>query len=447
MKRIDMYKETPGQFHNRINDTLEHLEERKVKHISVKRYLLVGAAVLVFCPVLCVGAGKLFQWYQIAGERFGTEKELEEKLTLEGAVLSGNDSDLEKEIEIKALQSIKKNNGYYLLAGFIWPYDVEWNENIMIEKSSIISQEGRLSCVANFVAAPDEKGMVFLETEVNGNQIIKDDGTIKLVLENICGMDKGAVTDTLVEATWEIEFSLPTNSETVSYETTEKLSVNHHELDIEKVEMSSFGVKIYTSKEEAIHASCYSAMWLSAVEYEDGTRENQIETPLGKLGSEDKTGRFYFDIPLENIVDTDKVSKLIFTEGEGSVSVELGQNSLEQTDEDLTEIKEIQSMSELSGIKDTDSLRTIYEKSGYAIVSDDINVYLWDRDCDTAIIIMKLSDYGYDKENGGEIIAQQGSGGKTILMKPFGDSKTVYLWKFNYPQIIENDVELVWPVK
>lgn len=443
MNKLDMYKETPREFHNRIQGTLNDLKDEKVVHISPKKYFIVGAAVFILCSVFFVGAGKLFQWYDAAKERFDTEKELEDKLTLEGTVSAESDSDVKSGVEIKALQSVKKSNGYYLLAGFEWPDTLDWDENVIIEKSNMILESGTVDCSANFASVPDENGIVYLEIEVNGKQIPTGTETIKLVLENICRTEGSVVSDTLVKGTWEIGFDLPYNLETVSYETAQKLWINHHELVIDRIEMDGFGVKIYVPKDAAIHASYYSTIWLNAIEYLDGTVKSQIETPLSKLTAEDKDGNFYFYIPLENAVDTDKVSALVFTEGNENVTLNLGKQTLTDMSKAVGKEKKSYSLAEISGIEESEKFRIIYERADNAVVTDDKNVYLWDKKCDIATVIMRLEDYGYDKDNGGEIYAQQGSGGKTVIMKPYISSKKVYLWKLNSPEIIKNDAELV----
>ena len=447
MKKTDIFKDTPKGFHNCINETLNGLENTKVIRYSFKKYAIVCAAVLVMVPILCVGAGKLFQWYQVAQERFDTEKELEDKLTAEGAVLPGTDADLEKGVKINALQSVKKNNGYYLLAGFKWPEKLEWNEDIAIEKSRIVSQNETIDCTANFAATPDENGTMYIEVDVNGSQITQNGGEIKLVLENIVQTDKAAIANTLVEAVWELSFGLPTSTEVISYETSHKLLVNDHELEIDRIEIGSFGVKIYTKKEEAMHATYYSPIWLSEVLYKDGTMAKQIETPISKLAAENKDGSFCFNIPLENIVDIDKVSALVFTEGNSTITLPLGETLPVETKGESKKDNKVSTLEELSGISDINAFQTIFERYDYVILTDDTNVYLWDKKCDKAQIIMSLTDYGYNKDKGAGIIAQQGTGGKTVIMKPYGNSEKVYLWKFGFEDIIEGKTEVLWPIE
>lgn len=447
MKKTDIFKDTPKGFHNCISETLNGLENTKVIRYSFKKYAVVCAAVLVMVPILCVGAGKLFQWYQTAQERFDTEKELEDKLTAEGVVLPGTDVDFEKGVKINALQSVKKNNGYYLLAGFKWPEKLEWNEDIVIEKSRIVSQNETIDCIANFAAIPDENGMMYIEVDMNGSQITQNGGKIKLVLENIVQTDKAAITNTLIEAVWELSFSLPTSAEVISYETSQKLLVNDHELEIDRIEIGSFVVKIYTQKEDAMHATYYSPIWLSEVWYEDGTVAKQIETPISKLTAENKDGSFYFNIPLENIVDIDKVSALVFTEGNNTITVPLGETLSVETKEECKEDNKVSTLQELSGISDRNAFQIIFERHNHVILTDDTNVYLWDKKCDKAQIIMNLTDYGYNKDEGAGIIAQQGTGGKTVIMKPYGNSEKVYLWKFGFEDIIEGKTEVLWPIE
>lgn len=442
MKKIDMYKETPQSFHNKVSDTLEHLEEKKVVKMPARKYAVACAVAIFLFSSITVGAIELFQWYQTARERFDTDKELEDKLTMEGTTLHGEGTDVAGGIEVVALQSVKKNNGYYFLAGFQWPEDIEWNGDIVFESSTIITQQEAVACVANFTGAPDEDGMMYVEVEVNGGQIKQESGEIKLVLTNIAQAEKSVIANILVEAEWELAFHLPTSTDSKNYEITQKLLVNHHELEIDRIEVGSFGIRIYTAEEEAQHAIMYSNMWLDTVLYNDKTEHKQSENPLRRCLSYDEDGNFYFEIPLENAVDKDKVSGLVFKELEETFTLTLGGFVPAEQEETLKDGEEI--WFDIADVTQMEVCDIIYEKDDNVICSDDTYLYLWDKKCSSAKILMRLVDYGYNRELGGEIVAQMGTGGRTIVIKPYSDSEKVYLWKLEYPEIIENDAKDIW---
>ena len=445
MKKIDMYEEVPERFHKRVCDTLEQLEDTTVVRFPMKKYAIVCAVAVFLLSSISVTALELYKWHKTASERFDTEKELEDKLTAQGSVLPGGDTDIAENIEIVALQSIKKNDGFYFLAGFKWPTELEWNEDIMFEKSTILSDKEFLGCSVNFAGAPDENGMVYVEAEVLGNAEMDYFGEIELVLTNLVQTKKSAVTDTLVEADWKLTFSLPTGVDVKSFETDQKLSVSGHKLEIDRVEIGNFSIKLYTEEEMAMHAAFYSDIQLMGVEYSDGSRKEETGTWLKQCSARDASGEFYFNIPIENAIDTDKIVGLVFYEGGNTQTLFLGENQLTQKAEQTMEASSEEDnghLFEIAKDKEISDFQVLYVKYDNAILADGENVYLWDTKCDSAVILMQLKEYGYDRKLGGEIVVQPG--GATIVMKPKSSSETVYFWKLGYTEVLEKDASEFW---
>ena len=124
MKKINMYKETPEEFHVRLCDTLEQLEEKRSMRFSVKKIVAACAAAVLAVSAVTVGAAELFQWYEAARESLGTQQELENKLTYQGVAVPAEDTAIQGDIEITALQAVKKDKDFYLLAAMKVPEDL-----------------------------------------------------------------------------------------------------------------------------------------------------------------------------------------------------------------------------------------------------------------------------------------------------------------------------------
>lgn len=443
MKKIDMYQEVPERFHNKLCDTLEQLEEKKIVRFSAKHYVLLCAVLILALSAISVGAVELFKWYRAASEQFGTTEELENKLTNQGMAIPETDSDEDKDITISALQAVKKDDDYYLLAAFKWPADLQWNNDILFEECDIVSEQEFDGCVANFAGVPDENGMVYVEIDVRGKMGTEYTEEIVVVLKNLIRTAKTEYASTVVEAEWELVYRLPTGEDFNTFYVTQMLPAAGHELEIEQVEVSPFGVRLYTEEAEARHAVYYSDIQLAAAEYEDGSLVETYGAYLRFCAAKDEMERFYFNLPLQTTVDVDKVSGLVFKEGDDEYKIKLGEQAIlelqtaEVTDETAT-------LCELSKCENVTELQILYVRYGHVVLTDNQNIYLWDARCNTAENLMKLADYGYDVRQGGDIAMMPG--GVVLAMKPTTNSDKIYMLDMEMYDVIEADAEEAWPV-
>ncbi len=448
MKKIDMYREVPEQFHNKLCDTLEQLEEKKIVKFSVKKYVAACAVALLATSTITVGAMELFEWYQAASERFETSRELENKLTSQGVAIPVEDSDEQLDMKMSALQAVKTDENFYLLAALEWPEELEWNEDILFEESKIIPAQEFGGCTVNFAGEPDENGIIYVEIDVLGKSNAEYVEDVTVVLKNLIQTEKTETTDILVEAEWELTFSLPTNEDTRSFLTAELLPVNGHNLSLERLEINAFAAKLYTEEEQGRHASYYSDMELAAVQYEDGSRIEQYGDFLRNCTAKDEEGKFYFNLSLNNAVDVDKINGLVFEEKGREFVLALGEkvNNQMAENENLTQADKatlvdlLQQESEMT----VEDFRILYVRHDNVILSDSKKIYLWDAQCDNAKMIMNLTDYDYNEEKGGEIAMMPG--GVVVAVHPMADSNIVYMLDMDNYDVQEVGAEGIWPV-
>lgn len=482
MNKVDMYKEVPQSFHNALCQTLEQLEETKIVKFSTKKLVITCAAAILAASTLTVGAMELFQWYQAARDSLGTNQELENKLTNQGAALPAEDMDVQQDITMTALQAVKTNEDFYLLAAMEWPEDLEWNDDIVFEGGNInLVKEFREETVGqgstqesaeatekdasmhdfggftvNLTDVPDENGIVYVEMIARSMPDVTYTGKAKVTLSNLIQTEKTDYVDTLVEAEWELIFRLPTDANKISFIPVQTLSVNGHGLPLENIEISPFGVKLYTDKEQGMHAAYYSNMELAAVLYEDGSRVDNYGGFLKTAGATDEEGKFYFNLALQNAVDIDKVSGLIFTEdgeeaiyglGESAILEEMGSST--STAENMESIKLQDLITQQAGMDVADSIQVtdfsiIYVRHDYVIFTDNHYIYQWDATCDDAEIIADLLECDFDAEKGGEVAVMPG--GVVLAVHPTADSDKVYMVEMDTFEMYEADGESIWPV-
>lgn len=445
INKIDMYQEVPEQFHNRLCDTLEQLDNQKVVRFSPKRFAVACAVALLATSTVTVGAMELFKWYHAASERFGTDEELENKLTGQGIAIPVEDSHEVNDITMTALQAVKTGKNYYLLAGFEWPKDIEWNGDILFEKTEVTANQKFRGCTVNFAGEPDENGMVYLEIDLQGEPNVDYAGDATIMIANLIQTAKTAYEDTLMEAQWELTFALPTGEDTRTFLGMQDLPVNGHSLKLDKAELSAFHVKLYTEESLGRHAAYYSNMELAAVEYEDGSRVENYGGFLRHTAAKDEAGKFCFDITLQNAVDVDKVSGLVFKEDGVEFKLALGEKVLVQADaENGADGKQLETIIGADKGFAADDLRILYVRHDNAIITDNKYIYLWDAACDSAEIIMNLSDYNFDAKQGGDIAFMPG--GVVLVVHPKADSSKVYMLDMEYYDVTEADAEKFWPV-
>lgn len=447
-RKIDMYNDVPESFHVQLCDTLDALEEKKTVPLHSKKYAVVLAAAVLACASLTVGAAKFFEWHEGASQSFGTEKELENKLTAQGAAIPENDVTTGDGITFEALQSVKTDNYYYFLVNVVLPENMEWNEDIIIEGADVISDEEFGGCSVNFMNDSYKDGRVLMEILVYPLSNVAYGNEVTIGIANLVQASKAEITDTLVEGSWELTFTLPQDAETIVYETARKLIVNNHELIIDRVEISPFQIRMYTEEESARHAVAYDGTILTKVQYEDGGFVENSELSFNQAGQHNDAGEFYFGLNLDNAIDPDKAAALVFRDGGKEVhfaikSSEATENvktdgvktddaaeSMADTVKSVDNLLSASNMTSLSewiaavdGNDKVADMHLLYVRYGNVILADENHIYLWDAVCGNAQCLVTLSDLGYSAEAGGEYTMSVNGG--LITIHPQKDSDIV----------------------
>ena len=150
MKR-DIYKELPENFHRQFEQTLSQLEENPFGTRKRRRKygLILAAAILACASVTAVAAG-MMEWHKSLSAHFGTDQELEDKLSMEH-VASVQDTVTEGNgMKFEALQAVRTDSyGYFLIEMTVPDGIEEWNGDILFEECEVVGTD--FGCVYGFV--------------------------------------------------------------------------------------------------------------------------------------------------------------------------------------------------------------------------------------------------------------------------------------------------------
>ncbi len=455
MRKIDMYHEVPEEFHVRLCNTLENLEDKKTVPFRARKYGIALAAAVLACASLTVGAVKFFQWHPGASQNFGTEKELENKLSAGQVAIPEEDFASGEGLTFQAIQAVRTDQYYYFLVSVTVPEDISWNEDILIEEAEVLAGQERIDCGVGFRGEMDEKRRVLLEIQLYDQDDISFGDTVSVQLKNLVQCEKTEITDTLVEGEWELTFALPQKADTIICQSAQKLPVDGHELLISKTEISPFAIRLYTEELLARHAAAYDNMSLTGIAYADGSIVENGAISLSKAGKSNEEGEFYFELSLAKAVDPEKVEALIFKEGGEEVRFSLQGSGGLETQAQAGSQKNSQNMTTLSELKkelgasakvsDLHAMHVQYDK---VIFTDEEYIYLWDAVCDKAQCLVTLSQTGYSKEAGGAYTMPVG--GSIIVIHPTADSDVVINCSISSDssewEIWEMPAENLWPV-
>lgn len=436
----EIYKEVPASFHKQLCRTLDQLEECPGSGLLFrKKHVLLLAAAVLACASVTVAAVGLMEWHHRTSERFGTDKELEDQLTMDGAVMPQSAVVERDNLKFQAIQSVRTEDYYYFLLQVTIPENIQWNDDILFEECS--TADPQFGCVANFVADSLEDHSVLLELQIHPDTEWQEQGELIVVMKNLVQTEKTAVTDRLVEGEWEIPLILPSSEAgTVSFYPEQSVRLGEHELYFTKVEVNPFEIRLYTDEEAGMHAVWGHSVTPFEVWYEDGTVLEENGMPLSMSGHKEEAGDFYFGIPLENAVDTERIAGLSLLDGgeEREISLNLSAASEpkeERQDASVTSIDfpEDQKISDV---------RLLYVRYDNAVLTDGQTVWLWDAVCGRAQELFQLRDYGFSFEDGGEISMGQGS---QMLFLPYKECRQVYLYDISSKEMVELDTETFWP--
>ena len=488
MKR-DIYKEIPEDFHDRFCQTLTRLEDTPVKSgRNYRKYgIILAAAVLACASVTAVAAG-IMEWHEKMSQHFGTEKELEDKLSMENVAVPQNAVTEGNGLEFRALQAVRTDTYDYFLVEMTVPEKVRWNSDIIFEECE--AGGGAYGCVAGFDHDSFADHKVLLELQVlYGEGETPKEEEICVRLKNLVQTEQLNITEYLAEGEWELNLSLPpAEANTVRFYPESSVILGGHELLIEKVDISPFRVRLYTEREFGLHAVWGNSILLTGILYEDGTVVEESGLNFSFSGHTDEKGDFCFEFPLENAVDTDKVAEIVisdngeerrlsFGQGEGgekkhsSGQDESGEEkrSFEQSESreekrssgqsESGEMRKLASGKNVTEDTDADGMilpmgieaegtrsivdaHLLYVRFENVVLETCGSVYLWDARCGGWQELFCLDEYGFSWEDGGEFCMGNAS---QLLFLPRAGSEEVYMYEIAGQNMLTLDAETFWP--
>lgn len=464
MKR-DIYKEIPEDFHDQFCQTLSRLEDTPVKsRRNYRKYgIFLAAAVLACASVTAVAAG-LMEWHEKMSQHFGTEKELEDKLSMENVAVAQNAVTEGNGLEFRALQAVRTDTYDYFLVEMTVPENVQWNSDIIFEECE--AGGGAYGCVAGFDQDSFADHKVLLEVQVLYNEGETPKGEeICVRLKNLVQTEQLNITEYLAEGEWELNLSLPSaEADTVRFYPESSVILGGHELVIEKVDISPFRVRLYTEREFGLHAMWGHSILLTGILYEGGTVVEESGLNFSFSGHTDEKGNFCFEFPLENAVDTDKVAEIIISDnGEerrlsfgqsesGEEKRSFGQSESEEmrklpSGKNGTEEADVSGMIlpmgiEADGIGSIVDAHLLYVRFENVVLEAGGSVYLWDARCGGWQELFSLNEYGFSWEDGGEFCMGNAS---QLLFLPRAGSEEVYMYEIAGQNMLTLDAETFWP--
>lgn len=445
MKR-DIYKEIPENFHDQFCQTLSRLEDTPVKAGRYhRRYGIILAAAVLACASVTVVAAGLMEWHENMSERFGTEKELENKLSMENVAVPQDAVAEGYGLEFRALQAVRTDAYDYFLVEMAVPEDVQWNSDIIFEECE--AGGGAYRCVAGFVADSFTDHKVLMEI-----QVMYDDGEIPdgeemcVRLKNLVQTEQLEITEYLAEGEWELNLNPPpSEADTVRFYPVSSIMLGGHELYIEKADISPFRLRLYTEREFGLHSVWGHSVCLTGVLYEDGTVVEESGLNFSFSGHTDEAGDFCFEFSLDNAVDTDKTVGILISDSGEERRLSLGQSESVNEGKQLLGQSETQALSVGDGVENVESVsevRLLYVRFENVVFEAGNSVFLWDARCGGWQELFSLSEYGFSWEDGGDICMGNAS---QILFLPRAGSEEVYMYETAGQSMLTLDAETFWP--
>lgn len=455
----DIYKEIPEAFHRQFNEMLAGLEdcpcETKRGH---KRYgLILAAAVLACASVTAVAAG-IMGWHESLSDHFGTEKALEDKLTMERVAIPQDAVAEGGGLKFRALQAVRTDTyGYFLLEVTV-PEGIAWNGDIMFEACEVVGRE--YGCTYGFVEDSFADGKVLLELQVlYYEESVPEGEAIRVRFKDLVQIEKTQTVADLAKGEWEITLSLPSEADTLRFYPKDAVTLCEHDLYFEQVDISPFQIRLYTEKEEASHAVWGHSVYLTGVEYQDGTVVKEEGMQFSMSGHADETDAFCFEIALDKAVDPDKITALVVQDEDrekrislerqketgGETTGETGkvtdQNGAGNAAADGSNAGKDVLFTGMKGEVRIADVRLLYVRYGNVVFEAGQSIWLWDVKCGTGLKLVSLEEYGFSWEQGAEI----GVWNDQIQILPYADSKELYLYTISQGSMMTLETAAFWP--
>lgn len=418
----DIYLEVPENFHGRYMDTIASLENEREeaneesgrrghnKRYSFKRTVVLIAAVVGLLSSLTAGAVSIYRWHQAAREQLGVSGELAGKMSVQGAAKEESAAVSEDAVTIKALQSVKTDNFYYVLLSVTTPESVTINEDTVFEGIEVVSEGEFTGSTIDYITDSFEGQESLWEVKLLTADKADYAGVeVSLKIRNLVQTEKTEVVDMLVQGEWVLPITLPKNSESAVLNHESIMTLGHHEIAIERMEIGAFEVRMYGAEEELRHALRHQSTMVTGVRYLDGTVvEETSAIRIDALAKDESTGEYYIGVSLNQAIDISSFKELISEE----------KNDTAEASKAVMDDAAIEQMT------------VIYEKYDHAIVGDKKGIYLVDRECGVMRQLADLETLGYDEKDGGTIEA--GPGGNYVSVLPNAESEVQFIIEASY---------------
>ena len=446
MKR-DIYKELPENFHRQFEQTLSQLEENPFGTRKRRRKygLILAAAILACASVTAVAAG-MMEWHKSLSAHFGTDQELEDKLSMEH-VASVQDTVTEGNgMKFEALQAVRTDSyGYFLIEMTVPDGIEEWNGDILFEECEVVGTD--FGCVYGFVEDSFAEQKVLLELQIMYYEEKLPDGAgIRVRLKDLVQTEQTETVACLAAGEWEIPLRLPATANLVQFYQQETCVLGQHELLFSKMEISPFRIRMYTEKEAAQHAVWGKTVYLTGVRYEDGSVVEENGMQLSMSGHMDEAEEFCFEISLDTAIDPDKTAALLLYDGGEEREIALGRTKAAQANPagDTTgkEAERNARLTENGGEGQISDVRILSVSYGNVIFEEGQSVWLWDARCGGKEELISLAACDFSREQGGEIgVSQKGQ----IQILPKTGSGEIYLYTIADRSMQALEAETFWP--
>ena len=394
---MKIYKNVPEKFHSQFMDTIHTIEEKQEKNFRIygkKRMILLVAVLVLVLSTITVGAAYIFTWNPAALDWLGVSEELAGHLNEEGiakqeyAVASGEG------VEISAVQSVMTDNYCYVLLSVSVPEQVFLGNDVLFGEMYIESDMGSTPCAINSVKESIHDHEALWETQLSTDEtMIYNGAEIVIVLRDLERHDNFEVVEKLAEGEWRIPLTLPSGSEILEINQERTVQIGHHEVNIERMEVTPFQIRLYGDEEELKHAVYYQLQKFPGILYRDGTYvEEDAYIFVGSKNREDQdTGEYYVAIELPVAVDVRQYADIVIEEQKDMSS------PMTWSEDELSRMDILQ------------------DRVGHKILFDGVKFMLWDEKCEVGTEIFDLTELGYDVD-----------GGDLILLGPGGLAETGY---------------------
>ena len=388
---MKIYKNVPERFHSQFMDTIHTIEEKQEKNFRIygtKRMILLVAVLVLVLSTITVGAAYIFEWNQAALDWLGVSEELAGQLNEEGIAKQECATDSDAGIEISAVQSVMTDNYCYVLLSVSVPEQVFLGKDVLFGETYIESDMGSTPCAINSVKESIHDHEALWETQLSTDEtMIYNGAEIVIVLRDLERHDNFEVVEKLAEGEWRIPLTLPSGSEILEVNQERTVQIGHHEVNIARMEVTPFQIRLYGDEEELKHAVYYQLQKFPGILYRDGTYvEEDAYIFVGSKNREDQdTGEYYVAIELPVAVDVRQYADIVIEEQKDMSSpMTWSKDELNQMD-------------------------ILQDRVGHKILFDGTKIMLWDEKCEVGTDIMDLAELGYDVDSGDLTFLETGS--------------------------------------